>query len=141
MIWVLVVFFISRFLRETDRARRKEWLSDWLKEHVIKKSKNTIASVTRERDDAEREKAALQDKLRAAQELVKQVMSEGGRLLDTYHLNYSDINFSPFGIEGRHKLGDGSYVCALYSVMHHLTQPARASFARCRYTHTLSCII
>ena len=35
-------------------------------------------------------------------------MSEGGKLLDTYHLNYSDINFGEEGIEGRHKLGEGS---------------------------------
>ena len=59
---------------------------------------------------AEREKAALQDKLYAAQKLVKQVMAEGGKLLDSYHLDYSDINWGKVE-EGRCKLGEGSQVC------------------------------
>ena len=55
--------------------------------------------------EAERKQGELQDQLCAARKLVEQVMAEGGKLLDTYHLNYSDINFGEGGIEGgRHKL-------------------------------------
>jgi hypothetical protein len=58
----------------------------------------------------EREKAVLQDKLYAAQKLVKQVMAEGGALLDTYHLEYSDIDFGGEDVEERCKLGEGAQV-------------------------------
>ena len=75
---------------------------------LTKQAKDAKEEASKKVRALEKEKAALQDKLRAAQKLVKQVMAEGGRLLDTYHLNYSDINFGEGGIEGRHKLGEGS---------------------------------
>ena len=58
----------------------------------------------------EREKAALQDRLYAAKTLIDQVMSEGGKLLDSYHLDYSDIDFSGEGEEERCELGEGAHV-------------------------------
>ena len=58
----------------------------------------------------EREKAALQDKLYAAKKLINQVMAEGGKLLDTYHLDYSDIDFGGENEEERCKLGEGAQV-------------------------------
>ena len=61
----------------------------------------------------EREKQALQGKLNSAQMLVKQVMAEGGALLDSYHLEYSDIAFEGGAAEeDRRKLGEGAQVCA-----------------------------
>ena len=56
----------------------------------------------------QKEKASLKDKLFAAQKLVKVVMAEGGALLDTYHLNYSDIVFGEDGVKDRCKLGEGA---------------------------------
>ena len=37
-------------------------------------------------------------------------MSEGGKLLDTYHLDYSDIDFGGEDKEERCKLGEGAQV-------------------------------
>ena len=59
---------------------------------------------------AEREKAALQDKLYAARKMVNQVMAEGGKLLDSYHLDYSDIDFGGDDVEEWRKLGEGAQV-------------------------------
>ena len=58
----------------------------------------------------EREKAALNDLLYAAKKLINQVMSEGGKLLDSYHLDYSDIDFGGEDEEERCKLGEGAQV-------------------------------
>ena len=57
-----------------------------------------------------RKMAELQDKLYAAQKLVKQVMAEGGKLLDTYHLDYSDIDFGGENEEERCKLRECAQV-------------------------------
>ena len=89
------------------RYRKRNQVVDMLS-HGMEAAQQSFARVQRENKQIEREKAALQDKLYAAQKLVKQVMAEGGKLLDTYHLNYSDINFGKGGIEGRCKLGEGS---------------------------------
>ena len=59
---------------------------------------------------AEREKAALQDKLYAAKKLINQVMEEGGKLLDSYHLDYSDIDFGGDDVKEWRKLGEGAQV-------------------------------
>ena len=56
------------------------------------------------------EKDILQGKLDSAQKLVKQVMAEGGKLLDSYHLDYSDIDFGGDDEEERSKLGEGAHV-------------------------------
>ena len=37
-------------------------------------------------------------------------MSEGGKLLDSYHLDYSDIDFGGDDEEERCKLGEGAQV-------------------------------
>ena len=58
----------------------------------------------------EGEKAALQELLDSAQKLVKQVMAEGGKLLDSYHLDYSDIDFGGEDVEKWLKLGEGAQV-------------------------------
>ena len=56
------------------------------------------------------EKARLQDKLNSAQKLVVQVMAEGGALLNSYHLEYSNIDFGGADVQKRHKLGEGAQV-------------------------------
>ena len=59
----------------------------------------------------ESEKAVLQAKLSSAQKLVKQVMAEGGALLDTFQLKFSEIDFHAASNGGeRHRLGEGSKV-------------------------------
>ena len=91
-----------------------------LKASVAEKDKYSAEAKTQQ---VEREKAALQDKLYAAKKLVNQVMSEGGKLLDTYHLDYSDIDFGGDDEEERCKLGEGAQVmrmlcaCATNKVM------------------------
>ena len=78
-------------------------------------AKQDKVSAEAKTQQVEREKAALQDKLYAAKELVNQVMSEGGKLLKTYHLDYSDIDFGGNDEEERCKLGEGAQViCAAY---------------------------
>ena len=37
-------------------------------------------------------------------------MSEGGKLLDTYHLDYSDIDFGGDDVKEWRKLGEGAQV-------------------------------
>ena len=59
------------------------------------------------------EKFTLENKLHAAKKLVKQVMAEGGALLDTYHLEYSDIDFGGEDVEQRCKLGEGAQVLSV----------------------------
>ena len=54
------------------------------------------------------ENAALQDKLRSAQKLVRRVMSEGGALLDSYHLEYGDIEFCGGDDGEKYRLGEGA---------------------------------
>ena len=58
----------------------------------------------------EQAKLALENKLYAAKKLIDQVMSDGGKLLDTYHLEYSDIDFGGEDVEERCKLGEGAQV-------------------------------
>jgi hypothetical protein len=58
----------------------------------------------------QRDKAALQDKLYAAKKLIDQVMEEGGKLLDSYHLDYSDIDFGGDDVKEWRKLGEGAQV-------------------------------
>ena len=69
---------------------------------------------------AEREKAALQDQLYAAKKLIDQVMSEGGKLLDSYHLDYSDLDFGGDDEEERCKLGEGAQVTRAATPPQHL---------------------
>jgi hypothetical protein len=98
-----VAAFVPRILREAERARRTEWMTGRLKDEAIKVQSTKIRIV-------QSEKAVLQDKLRSAQKLVKQVMKEGGKLLDTYHLDYSEIDFGGEDEEERTKLGEGAHV-------------------------------
>ena len=73
---------------------------------------------------AEREKAALQDKLYAAKKLIDQVMEEGGKLLDSYHLDYSDIDFGGDDVKEWRKLGEGAQVVINATTSPHLPPPA-----------------
>ena len=59
---------------------------------------------------AKRQVAELQDQLHAAQRLVTNVMAEGGKLLDIYHLDYSDIDFGGGKEAERCTLGEGAQV-------------------------------
>ena len=67
---------------------------------------------SRQIETTEKEKAVLWDKLNEATKLVKQVMKEGGALLDSYHLDYSDIDFGAEDPEKWCKLGEGAQVLA-----------------------------
>ena len=77
---------------------------------ATKQAKDEKEEASKKVRELEQEKFALEDKLYAAQKLVKQVMSEGGKLLDSYHLEYSDIDFGGENEEERCKLGEGAQV-------------------------------
>ena len=104
---VLFVMLVALVVGRIHRSSNAKVTQADLKVNAALNEKDAAnASVKR----VEREKATLQDKLHAAQKLVKQVMAEGGALLDTYHLEYSDIDFGGEDIEERRKLGEGAQV-------------------------------
>ena len=45
-------------------------------------------------------------------------MAEGGKLLDSYHLDYSDIDFGGDDEEERCKLGEGAHVIRIPPSVH-----------------------
>jgi hypothetical protein len=105
--FLMLVALVVRHIHRSSNAKVTQ--ADLKASAAVNEKDAAKASMKR----VEREKAVLQDKLHAAQKLVKQVMAEGGALLDTYHLDYSDIDFGGEDVEERIKLGEGAQALTL----------------------------
>ena len=120
----IIIFAMATLLvvRRIQRSSHAKIRNAQTNEAVAKNQRRRISEGMKR---VEIENRALQQKLNSAQKLVKQVMAEGGKLLDTYHLDYSDIDFGGDDEEDRCKLGEGAQViCA--SCWHSTQQRAAA---------------
>ena len=106
VIIVVALLTLLAFLAFRRKSNAKVRMADSKTKYALEEKEEASKQVR----EKEKENVALQNQLYAAQKLVKQVMSEGGKLLDTYHLDYSDIDFGGEDEDDRSKLGEGAHV-------------------------------
>ena len=82
---------------------------------VVAQLEDGIVAAEQATQDAKSAVAKLTVQLQQAKVLVEHVMAEGGALLESYHLDYSDIDFAGQSGGERCKLGEGAQVSDEYS--------------------------